>query len=197
MIDGKNVLIIRQDVTLENLSMEFAPNMYRWMCDPIVSSNLGLREKPSLAKTQTWISKALQDPSILAFAVFQNGQHVGNVILDRIDIFLASARLSVYIGEHSARQVSGVGRTGLYLALNKAFLTHKLHKVWLTVHSLNYPAISVYRRLGFRLEGILRDEFWLDGYRTDVLYLGLLEEEYRHLTVTFRSKNIISSSVDD
>jgi len=158
------------------------------MCDPTVSCNLGLRDTPSLEKTQNWITSALQDPLVRAFAIKHNGHHVGNINLDRIDKYLSTARLSVYIGETSARHL-GVGCTGIYLALREAFFSLDLYKVWLIVHTRNYSAINVYHKLGFVLEGILRDEFWLDGQRIDVLYLGLKKIEFEHLVVQYSEES--------
>lgn len=174
------MLKLRQDVKIAPLTLEHASNMYQWMRDPTVSRNIGLRSEPSLEKTITWITNALQDPLIRPFAVLLNGQHVGNVILDRVDTYLASARLSAYIGEPSARR-SGVGLTAIYLTLLEGFENMGSHKIWLTVHSRNFAAIDTYARLGFVLEGILRDEFWLDGERVAVLYMSLLYDNFKRL----------------
>jgi RimJ/RimL family protein N-acetyltransferase len=180
-------LRLRPDVTVSPLTLEHAPNMYRWMCDPTTSHNLGLRSDPSIEKTKNWITNSLQDPSICPYAIMLKGQHVGNVVLDRIDDYLASARLFVYVGEPSARH-SGVGRTGMYLVLSEGFERMTLHKVWLTVHTHNYAAINAYTKLGFELEGILRDEFWLDGKRMNVLYMGLLHEDFKRLTIDWTTE---------
>lgn len=176
----QRLLSLRKDVRLAPLSLEHAANMYRWMCNPEISKNVGLRSAPSLEKTIDWINSALRDPLTQPYAVLLNDQHVGNVILDQIDHYLDSARLSVYIGESTARQ-SGVGRTAIYLTLVEGFKKMNLHKIWLTVHDQNFLAINTYTRLGFVLEGILRDEFWLDGERIPVLYLGLVRHDFERI----------------
>ncbi len=181
-MSGQSILKLRPDVTIIPLAVEHAAKMYCWMGDPVVAHNLGLRSEPSLEKTISWITYALQDPLIQPLAVLLSGQHVGNVILDRIDTYLATARMSVYIGESSARG-AGVGLTAVYLALAEGFKNLNLYKIWLTVHTRNFPAINVYSRLGFVLEGILRGEFWLDGQRVDVLYMGLLHTDFKQLVI--------------
>jgi RimJ/RimL family protein N-acetyltransferase len=156
--------------------------MYEWMCDPEVRDNIGLQKEPSLERTLAWITSALHNDSMRPFAVLLDGRHVGNIILDRMDPYLSTARLSVYIGEPSARG-SGVGLTAIYLALQEGFETLRLHKIWLTVHARNVLAIRTYVALGFALEGILRDEFRLRGERLAAFYMGLLAEEFRRLVV--------------
>jgi RimJ/RimL family protein N-acetyltransferase len=43
------------------------------------------------------------------------------------------------------------------------------------VHSRNGAAIKTYLDVGFTIEGVLRDEFVLDGRRLAALRMGLLE----------------------
>ncbi len=176
------MLRLRTDITLAPLTLGHARAMLRWMCDPSVSQNVGLRTEPTLDKTVAWIQNALMDDSICPFAILLSEEHVGNVVLDRIDRYLASARFSIYIGEPSARH-SGVGRTAAFLALQEGFQGLQLRKIWLTVHARNFAALHTYTNLGFTLEGVLRDEFRLNGDRVPALYMGLLRDEFDRLAV--------------
>jgi len=58
-----------------------------------------------------------------------------------------------------------------------------LNKIWLTVHSENQSAIKCYERLGFQLEGTLRDEFKLRGRLVPALYMGLLRQDFEQIAV--------------
>ena len=176
-------LVLRPDVEIEALSAQHAANMLRWMGDPVVRANIGLRGEPSMERTAAWIETAVADASIAAFAVLSGGRHVGNVVLDRIDRYLNNARLSVYLGEADARG-SGVAVTGMYRVMAEAFGPMSLHKIWLTVHTKNHAGVNTYTRLGFSLEGVLRDEFLLDGTLVDVFYMGVLKSEFERLEVT-------------
>ncbi len=167
---------MRGDISLAPLVGGHAAAMSRWMDDPEVRNNVGLRREPSLERTVAWISAAQLDPSIRPFAILCDGAHVGNVILDRIDDHLRTARLSIYIGDAHARG-AGIGRAAAWLALREAFDSLGMHKVWLTVHPRNTAALKTYAALGFKTEGVLRGEFILDGERLDALYLGVLRQE--------------------
>ena len=160
-------------VTLGPLTAANASAMLRWMRDPVVSKNLGLRSEPSEEKTAQWLERAESDPSIEARAILLDGEHVGNVVLDQIDTYLSKARLSIYIGEASAR-ARGVGKAAVTLALELGFTHLGLHKVWLTVHVRNKAAIAAYEAVGFVVEGTHREEFLLDGERIDEAYMGAL-----------------------
>lgn len=175
------MLQLRPDVSIAQLRPEHAARVYRWMCDPAVAAGVGLRSAPSLERTIAWIQHSANEPLISAFAVLVDQQHVGNVVLDKTDLYLKTSRLSVYIGESQVRG-SGVGLTGIYRALLEGFRKHDLHKVWLTVHANNQAAIRTYLKLNFKVEGVLRDEFWLEGRRVDAYYMGLLSSEFEALS---------------
>lgn len=147
--------------------------MARWMLDAEVARGVGLRATPTLESTRAWIDRALEDPTCHPFAILADEHHVGNVVLDQIDSHLRTVRLSIYVGD-GARRGAGVGTAAVEQALQLAGDELGLHKVWLTVHEANAPARAVYERCGFQVEGILRDEFLLDGERVDAVRMGVI-----------------------
>lgn len=163
-------------VRLAPVTPEHAEAMARWTADPEIARGLGLRSEPSLESTRAWIDRAAGDPTCHPFAILAGGAHVGNVVLDLVDEYLGTARLSIYVGDPAARG-AGVARRALALAAEQASQALRLHKLWLTVHVGNAPAIALYAGAGFLVEGLGRGEFILDGRRTDVLRMGLMLDE--------------------
>lgn len=172
-----SALVLRDDVTLRRVTVSDAPAMYRWMLDPAVAGNIGLRSTPSLEKTRAWIERATTEESFAARAILLSGRHVGNVVLDRIDKQLETARLSIYVGESDHRS-HGIGLTATCLMLKEAFGILHLNKVSLTVHCRNVAALKTYIRLGFVVEGVLRDEFMFNAERLNLFYMGLFAREF-------------------
>jgi RimJ/RimL family protein N-acetyltransferase len=170
---------MQKPVQLVPLRRCHAEAMYRWMCDPEVRENVGVRAEPSLERTEKWIDGALADSSVVPFAIEAGGQHVGNVVLDRIDEHLSTARLSIYVGESSVRG-KGIGRAAVREAVEHAFGKLGLNKVWLTVHAHNAAGIAAYVAAGFAVEGILRDEFVLRGKRCAALYMSIFNDASSH-----------------
>ena len=170
---------LRVDVQITPLSSEKAEQTLLWLKDPDISKNLGLRKLPTLENTIKWIEEAQQNSKTQAFAILDNHRHVGNVVLEDINNFISTARFHIFIGENNLRR-SGIGRTATYLICRYAFENLELNKVWLVVHTKNFPAITTYAKLGFRLEGILREE-----ERIDVLYMGLLKTDFKIKQVFF------------
>jgi RimJ/RimL family protein N-acetyltransferase len=65
-----------------------------------------------------------------------------------------------------------------YAVIDYGFCHLNLHRVHLTVLKTNDRAISLYEKLGFKTEGILRDEQFRDGRYVDVIVMGILENEW-------------------
>lgn len=167
------------DVTLAPLRPGHAPAMVRWLKDPAVSQNLGLRTAPTLARTKAFIATARAAAAARDLdapcprAILLGDRHVGTVVLDQIDRHLGKARLHIYVGDPAARG-HGVGQRAVALAVALAFGELALRKVWLTVHVRNEAAIRAYAAAGFATEGVHRGEFLLGGEHLDELYMGIL-----------------------
>lgn len=73
-------------------------------------------------------------------------------------------------------------RTGTQLghsALDHAFERLKLHKVFGQVLATNERSVRLHRSLGFREEGLLRDQHFNGKHYQDVICFGLFEAEWK------------------
>jgi UDP-4-amino-4,6-dideoxy-N-acetyl-beta-L-altrosamine N-acetyltransferase len=73
----------------------------------------------------------------------------------------------------------GTGRKLGVMALNYAFGELKLHKVCGQAIDGNNKSIVFHQRLGFMQEGVLRDQFRIDGAYHSLYCFGLLAQEWR------------------
>jgi RimJ/RimL family protein N-acetyltransferase len=62
--------------------------------------------------------------------------------------------------------------------LDYAFRLRNMRKVWLTVNGDNERAIRSYRASGFKEEGRLRQHVWSNGKYIDLVYMGILRDEW-------------------
>ena len=72
----------------------------------------------------------------------------------------------------------GMGRRLMETILHKAFVELNAHKLWLDVYEQNARARHLYRSLGFREDGVLRDADYRDGHFCTLILMSLLEDEY-------------------
>jgi RimJ/RimL family protein N-acetyltransferase len=168
------------EVRIVPLGREHLARTLEWARDPGIARDLGLRRPASAEATEAWFARADGSDALRPFAILAAGAHVGNVVLEEIDRHVSSVRLHIYVGAAEARG-RGVGRKALDLALDHAFGELDLNKVWLVAHALNAPALALYQRAGFHIEGELRDEFRLDGRLVAAMRLGILRREWEAL----------------
>jgi RimJ/RimL family protein N-acetyltransferase len=86
------------------------------------------------------------------------------------------AELSIWLGK--GHRDAGKGTEALRLALGYAFSELRLHKVYLRVLAYNERAVRAYQKVGFQIEGRLREEMYVNGRWHDLIYMGLLEREF-------------------
>jgi RimJ/RimL family protein N-acetyltransferase len=118
-------------------------------------------------------------PARLAFRGVNtpNGEGLGHIELDDIDVRNQSARLArVLVGPEDLRG-KGMGRQLVQLALKVAFEKLRLHRVDLFVFDFNRPAIRCYESLGFHHEGVLREARKQGSTYWNVCVMSLLEHE--------------------
>jgi len=75
----------------------------------------------------------------------------------------------------------GYGTDAMKIILRFAFTELNLRRVTLTVFEYNPRAIRSYEKVGFRHEGHLRGALLRDGRRWDILYMGILAENWKEL----------------
>jgi RimJ/RimL family protein N-acetyltransferase len=75
----------------------------------------------------------------------------------------------------------GYGTDAMKIMLRYAFTELNLRRVTLSVFEYNPRAIRSYEKVGFRHEGRLRSILLRDGKRWDMLYMGILAEDWKEI----------------
>ena len=70
-----------------------------------------------------------------------------------------------------------------------AFDEMNLHKIRLDVYATNPGAEKTYKHVGFRREGVLREEAFRQGRYLDVIRMGLLRGELQRAAVPKRARS--------
>jgi diamine N-acetyltransferase len=120
--------------------------------------------------------KHIHDQTERRFIVEREGERVGLVELVEIDLIHRRAEFQIIVApRHQGR---GYASAATRLAIEYAFLTLNLHKLYLIVDVDNAPARTVYRKLGFVEEGLLRQEFFVNGEYRDVVRMALFQPDF-------------------
>jgi len=127
-----------------------------------------------------WIEKDIEkqtDMYWFAIRALEDDRLLGDVTLSVINWGSHDAFAGIGIGEREFWG-KGYGTDAMQLLLRYAFTELNLRRVSLTVFDFNERALRSYEKAGFRLEGRQRQAMQREGRRWDILYMGILREEW-------------------
>jgi len=114
------------------------------------------------------------------FAIEADNKFIGQCALFQFDQVARTCELGITIGDKDYWG-RGYGREAVGLLLDYGFRFHNLRRVFLSVNGNNERAICAYRACGFEEEGRLRDHVWNDNTYVDLVYMGILREEWENV----------------
>jgi RimJ/RimL family protein N-acetyltransferase len=114
---------------------------------------------------------------VLRFIIQAGERPVGDIDLFAIDERNRVAMVGIGIWS-AADRGQGLGYDALRTLARWAFDHLNLHRIDLHCDPENAPAIRVYERVGFVLEGRYRKRHFQDGAYHDELLMGLLREDF-------------------
>jgi diamine N-acetyltransferase len=127
-----------------------------------------------------WYDRALADQAgkRASFAVsdLQTEAAIGFVHLMDIDWVCRSCELGIVIGDR-ARRGQNFGSEATRLVVDYAFSGLNLARIGVRVAAPNKGAYTLFRKIGFRDEGNLRNAAFVNGRAADVILMGLLAGE--------------------
>ena len=141
----------------------------------------GCKEAFTKEEVFSFFEQSIEDAGRYLFLVISpDGRIIGESVINEIDFDLrcANFRTGIY---HSAQRGKGIGTWIVETTRDFAFEELKLHRLELDVYSFNPRAERVYRKTGFKREGVLRDAVYDgDKYADDIL-MAILEDEWKQL----------------
>jgi diamine N-acetyltransferase len=174
----QNPFLIAEKIYLRPLEVADAATIVPWFNDPDVTRYL-LRHQPmSLHGEEEFLRRVPANESdvVLGIVLKENDQLIGTVGLHP-EFRCRSARFGIVLGEKSSWD-KGHGTAVTRLIVAYAFDTLNMNRVWLHVYEYNPRGQRVYEKVGFQVEGRLRQETYRDGRYWDVIAMGLLREEW-------------------
>jgi UDP-4-amino-4,6-dideoxy-N-acetyl-beta-L-altrosamine N-acetyltransferase len=157
-------------VNEQDLSMVIA-----WRNHADVRRFMFTQHEISLDEHRNWFAKASLDPSRSLLIVEEAGQAIGYVQFSKVEDG-GIADWGFFVRPDAPK---GTGRKLGTMALNHAFGPLKLHKVCGQAIASNQASIAFHQRLGFVLEGVLRDQQRINGTYHSLHCFGLLATEWQ------------------
>lgn len=145
-----------------------------WRNHPDVRRFMFTQHEIGLDEHRSWFAKASLDASRRLLIVEDAKQAIGYVQFSQV----TEGGIADWGFFARPDALKGTGRKLGMMALNHAFGHLKLHKVCGQAIAGNNASIAFHQRLGFTLEGVLRDQQRIDGVYHNLQFYGLLASEW-------------------
>ena len=136
----------------------------------------------SVKKHKQWLDKELleeqrDDELFFLIRTLQEGKKIGLIGLDGIRWVHGDAWVGIGLGELS-HWGQGYGTDAMQVVQRYAFEVLNLHRLSLSVFEYNQRAIRSYEKAGFTMEGSARKFLNREGRRFDLIFMGILRDEW-------------------
>ncbi len=128
---------------------------------------------------EAFFDRMSRSPNDFVFAIVDRTTetHIGNTAIHNLDWIRRLGEFGIIVGEKEYWR-KGYGTEATRLIVGFAFDRLNLNRVWLGVHADHKAAVRAYEKVGFRIEGRLRQEMCRFGTYGDRLIMGILRDEY-------------------
>lgn len=125
-----------------------------------------------------WYNSMRSDLKREYFVIVQDSTSVGVVRFDEINHLNKSIRVGADIVPHMRGK--GLGTSTYRLILKYCFDYINMNRVWLLVLDYNKIGLHLYQKVGFIIEGRMREAVYRDGNYHDQVVMSILRNEYRN-----------------
>jgi len=176
----KQEILAGRRVYLRPFGRDDLPYIEKWSNDAELRRLTGEVAPMSRAETEKWYKELLADKDRMWFAIVlkKGGRVIGEAGLLRMFRPWRNSDMTIIIGERDAWG-KGYGTEAGHLLLDYAFRRLGFHRISIGVVGFNKRALRFWESLGFKKEGVKRDEYYYDDEYSDGIMMSILEDEYK------------------
>lgn len=120
-----------------------------------------------------------QNQEGIALGIIKDGNIIGSIGMHNWDHHLKKAQVGYWIVQEY--EGKGILSECLKRFIDFLFVQVKLNKIEIHFMVSNKRSAAVAERMGFKVEGIIRQNYLLNGTYHDLVVTGLLKQEWREL----------------
>lgn len=156
----------------------------RWINDPAVQMTLNFDYPTSLARTEKWFDGIVMDLSRRDFSIFtiEEDGYIGFCGLTSIQEQAKKAEMYAVIGDRDYWG-SGYGTETYRVLTDYGFREIGLNRIYGYQLVHNEAAHRVVEKLGWKREGLLRQDRWSHGEIVDQYVVSILREDWEESSV--------------
>lgn len=152
-----------------------------WVNDWEIRETL-ISEYISLAGTKEWFNKSIIDSTRKDFIIClkDNNKAIGFTSLKSIDYRNSKAELTMCLGEKEYWG-KGLAKETRLLILRYAFSEIGLNKIYTYNWERNEAIIGLNQKIGFKVEGVLRENIFFKNEYRNMLIMSILKDEWEKI----------------
>ncbi|MBP7691027.1 MAG: GNAT family N-acetyltransferase [Anaerolineales bacterium] len=177
-------MILGKRIRLRPVEKDDLPRFVKWLADAETRSYLEMHLPLSQVQEERWFERNLNAGSEQTWSIDLQPPdavgpwvHIGSCGYHALDMRNRVGEAGILVG---ARDYwgKGFGTDALQTLVAWGFYTLNLNRVQLRVFADNERAIRSYQKVGFQIEGRLRQGNYANGAYRDVLWMGVLREDW-------------------
>jgi len=173
---------MRKRILLRALTIEDAKITWKWRNQKDIMDNYAGHPFPvNYEMEKAWYEKILYSnipTSVFGIEIIESNTLIGMTFLKNINFINRETEFAIFIGE-SKEQGKGYAEEATFLTLNIAFMKLGINRIFLKVNEDNISAIKLYKRCGFKEEGILRESTFKNNIFKNQLIMSILKREFK------------------
>lgn len=175
----KKIILKSERLILRTVKLSDAPDYTRWFNDKEIIRFMSFQAMPTLKEETKRLEERLKSKTKSVFTVTLKNKNIGFV---SVNTFSSGnyAGVGGTIGEKD-EWGNGYGREAFETVIDYLFKKMKMNRVQLEVYSDNARAIKVYKRIGFKKEGVRRQCHWnliTKKYDNEIM-MSILKREWK------------------
>lgn len=162
--------VVPQHATAEYIS---------WLNDAEVNKYLEVKKENTLNELEEYIQNTV-DKKIFFWAIHlkKNGKHIGNIKIDPINKKHGTGEYGIMIGDKT-EWGKGFAKEASYAIIDFCFNKMNLRKMTLGVVEENIPAVKLYEKMGFSIEGNYKKHAMYNGVYSNILRMAIFNPLYK------------------
>lgn len=165
-----------KDIELRAFNKEDAEKYLEWVNDPQIARLVDRVLPVTKYEHDKWYGALISNENAVVFAIVAKpNNYIGNVWLWDIDWRHRKAEVRISIGDKSYYN-KGLGTQSIEAITDFAFNKLGLHKVYAYILKYNDIASKVFTKAGFKLEGTLREDRFIEGRFVDTFLRAKINE---------------------
>lgn len=145
------------------------------LCDKEVNALTGTTQSFTYQQVESYVKRIINDSSRYGFLIYVDDLLIGEAVLNEIEGSKGEFRIAL----NSIKQCNQkIGQKVMSLVLAFAFEILHLERIQLEVIKINERAIHVYKKLGFHMTRILKDEYVYKNEKIDAYEMECHKKDF-------------------